>query len=115
MALRAILLSAVIGCLLVRAVWPGRMRFERQDWVRVPFGVIVGFGFTSIAGFVQQSLGPQNQVLLFGLDLGLLAVSAVMWWIFGRTNLRSRISEEPVWTPITWTALAMLGITTLAY
>ena len=116
MTLLAILLSAVIGCLLVRAIWPGRMRLEREDWVRVPLGVIAGFGLTSITGFVQQIYGPRNQGLLFGMDFGLLATSAALWWMFGRAVGDSReVTEEPVWPPITWTAAGMLVITMIAY
>ena len=111
----SLLVSMLTGLLLVRAVWPGGPRWQSADWLRLPLGVLTGFGFSSIVGFAVQAVDPSNRALWIGADVALLGVAAVAWMLLDRGMVAPAAAETAPWAPLKWVALAAVATMIAGY
>lgn len=104
----AILLAVLTGFLLARAAWPSTLAWDpRTDWFRLGAGAILGVALTSIPAFFWTSS-------VIPADLGLFAISLVLFAVFGRRPTQPA-GIEPTPKTLLWTALAILAIFAFAY
>jgi hypothetical protein len=114
MTFAALLVSWFTGWFLVRAVWPGPLRLTREDFVRVPMGLGVGFVVTSLAAFHVTVWAGHYSSSWIGLDLALLALAAAAAWLHrGETAAAPIPSTPPSWLKYAAAlaaALALVGV-----
>lgn len=110
MVVVALLVSTLVGFLLVRAAWPGGLRWERADWLRLPLGFWIGTGLTSIPAFLWRDRSPVQA------DLVLLGIAVVAFAVFGREPASSEPragDEAPLWQPGVWMTAAVCAAAAL--
>jgi hypothetical protein len=118
MELVAILVNALTGLLLMRALWPtaATLRWEQTDWLRLALGLWCSLGLSSVASFGAQMVSAGNRWAWITADIFLCLIAGIVWLALGRKGIAATRGEEPpAWPVSKWAALTALVVVGAGY